>query len=322
MCDCSKGYSDCMRTRGQVDLRPFDPEQERTLHRLRRELRIAHNRNLAIMQNNKEKDLDHEQNEPQRDRNGNNGRNLAPIPFIQPDDSFMLLEEFSLPPTVVQTAIRRPPIKANNFELKSVTLQMLQKIMFHGLPNENPNMYLTNFLEVCYMIKYNGVTEEALRLRLFPLSLGDRAKHWLTSQPPDSITSWNDLVQKFLTKFFPHEKIAQLVQETNTFGQQEGENLAEAWDGFHELLRKCSHHRLTRWMQVHTFYNGLRNATRAVIDASAGGALMKKTTDQAYEILEDVATNTNQWLRDKITPVKAIGGKDNEVLNNLVTHVA
>ena len=59
-----------------------------------------------------------------------------------------------------------------------------------------------------------------------------------------------------------------------------------------------------------------------MIDALAGGALMKKTTDQAYEILEDVATNTNQWLRDKITPVKAIGGIDNEVPNNLVTHVA
>ena len=49
---------------------------------------------------------------------------------------------------------------------------------------------------------------------------------------------------------------------------------------------------------------------------------MKKTTDQAYEILEDAATNTNQWPRDKITPVKAIGGTENEVLNNLVTHVA
>ena len=183
-------------------------------------------------------------------------------------------------------------------------------------------MHLTNFLEVYDMIKYNGVTEVALRLRLFPLSLGDRAKHWLTSQPPDSITTWNDLVQKFLAKFFPPAKIAQLVQEINTFGQLEGENLAEAWDRFHELLRKCPHHRLTRWMQVHTFYNGLRITTRTTIDASTRGALMKKTTDQAYEILEDAATNTNQWPRDKITPVKAISGTDNEVLNNLVTHVA
>ena len=128
-------------------------------------------------------------------------------------------------------------------------------------------------------------------------------------------------MQKFLTKFFPPSKIAQLVQEINTFGQLEGENLAKAWDRFHELLRKCPHHRLTRWMQVHTFYNGLRNATRTMIDASAGGALMKKTTDQAYEILEDAATNTNQWPREKATPVKAVSGTDNEVLNNLINHV-
>ena len=55
-----------------------------------------------------------------------------------------------------------------------------------------------------------------------------------------------------------------------------------------------------------------------MIDPLVGGPLMKKTTDQAYEILEDAATNTNQWPRDKITPVKAIGGTDNEVLSNLV----
>ena len=82
MCDCSQGYSDCMRKRGQVDLHPFDPEPEITLHRLRRELRTTHNRNLAIMQNNEEHNLCHEKNEPQKDRNGNNGRNHAPRPFI------------------------------------------------------------------------------------------------------------------------------------------------------------------------------------------------------------------------------------------------
>ena len=226
VCDCSQGFSERMRRRDLVDLPPFDPEPERTLHRTHREQRTEQIRNLAIMENNEEQDLSIEQNEPHRGRNGNNERNQAPTPFIQPNDPFTLLEEFALPPTVVQTAIRRPPIQANNFELKSVTLQMLQNILFHGLPHENPNMHLTNFLKVCDTIKYNGVTEEALRLRLFPLSLGDRAKHWLTSQPPDSITSWNDLVQKFLTKFFPPSKIGQLVQKINTFGQLEGENLA------------------------------------------------------------------------------------------------
>ena len=120
----------------------------------------------------------------------------------------MLLEEFSLPPMVVQSAIRKPPIQATNFEPKIITLQMLQNIRFHELPSENSNTHLINFIEVCDTVKYNGVIEEALRLRLFSLSLGDRAKHWLMNQPPDSITSWNDLVQKFPTKFLPPSKIA------------------------------------------------------------------------------------------------------------------
>ena len=217
-----------MRRRGQVELLLLDPEPKRTLHRLRREQREAHQRDLATMQNNEEQDKGQEQNELQGGKNGNNGRNYAPRPFIQPDDPFMLLEEFSLPPMVVQFSIQRLLIQVNNFELKTITLQMLQNILFHRLPSENPNMHLTNFIEVCDTIKYNGVTEEVLRLRLFPLSLGDRAKHWLTSQPSDSITLWNNLMQNFLTKFFLPSKIAQLVQKINTFRQLEGENFAEA----------------------------------------------------------------------------------------------
>ena len=75
-------------------------------------------------------------------------------------------------------------------------------------------------------------------------------------------------------------------------------------------------------MQVHTFYNGLSDSTRTVIDASARGALMKKTIDQAYGILEDMATNSNQWPRDRMIPRKAVGGAYMEVLSNLVNHVA
>ena len=135
----------------------------------------------------------------------------------------MLLEEFALPPTVVQSTIQRPPIQANNFELKGVTLQMLHNIQFLGLPSENLNAHLTSFIEVCDTIKYNGVTEEALRLRLFPLSLSNRAKNWLISQTPDSITSWNDLVQKFLTKFFPptrlHSWCKRLTHSNNSRGR-------------------------------------------------------------------------------------------------------
>ena len=153
-------YLECMQRQGHRELLPFDPKPERTLHRLQRETHITH---LEIMQHQVDAGQIHDRDEPQVEQNGQNYRNSTTTPFVQPDNPHMLLEEFSLPPTVVQSAIRQPPIQANNFELKGVTLQMLHNIQFHGLPSENPNAHLTSFIEVCDTVKYNGVTEEALR---------------------------------------------------------------------------------------------------------------------------------------------------------------
>ena len=75
-------------------------------------------------------------------------------------------------------------------------------------------------------------------------------------------------------------------------------------------------------MQVHTFYNGLSDSTRTVIDALVGGTLMNKTTDQAYGILEDMATNSNKCPRERMIRRKAVGGAYTKVLRNFVSHVA
>ena len=120
-------------------------------------------------------------------------------------------------------------------------------------------------------VKYNGVNDDVIRLWLFPFSLKDKAKHWLNSKPPESITTWADLVQKLLAKFFPPAKMTKMRIEINNFAQYERETFYEAWDYYKELLRKCPHHSLLKWMQVHHFYNGL-----------AGGALMSKNEDEAY----------------------------------------
>ena len=64
-----------------------------------------------------------------------------------------------MPLTVVQSVIWRPPIQANNFELKPVVLQLLQGIQFNGLSSKDLNTHLTSFLEIYDMVKYDGVTE-------------------------------------------------------------------------------------------------------------------------------------------------------------------
>ena len=129
----------------------------------------------------------------------------------------MPLRDYALPPFGMQSMIRRPAIQANNFEIKAITLQLIQNIQFMGLPHEDPYTHISNFLEVCDTIKYNGVSDEVICLHLFPSSLKDRAKDWLNSEPPNSITSWNELVKKFLPKFFPLAKTAKMWIEINNF---------------------------------------------------------------------------------------------------------
>jgi len=44
---------------------------------------------------------------------------------------------------------------------------------------EDSNLHPSVFLEVCDMLKLNGVSSDAIRLRLFPFSLRDKARAWL-----------------------------------------------------------------------------------------------------------------------------------------------
>ena len=46
---------------------------------------------------------------------------------------------------------------------------------------------------------------------------------------------------------------------------------------------------------METFYNGLNGVTQGMVDASDGGALLAKTFDEAYEILERISINSCQW---------------------------
>ena len=167
-------------------------------------------------------------------------------------------------------------------------------------------------------MKYNGVSDDAIRLKLFPFSLKEKAKHWLISEPPDSITSWDDLSNKFLARFFSPAKAAKLRIEISSFYQYEGESFYEAWERFKDLLRKCPHHSFTKWMQVHHFYNGLSRPTRTLINASTGGAIMGKNEVEAYQILKNIALNDCQWLVERVASKKPAGVFDLRHVHKLI----
>ena len=77
------------------------------------------------------------------------------------------------------SGIRYQPINANNFELKPALINMAQQNQYGGLLHEDPNVHLATFLEIADAIKMNGVTEDVIRMRLFPFSLRDKVRGWL-----------------------------------------------------------------------------------------------------------------------------------------------
>ena len=72
------------------------------------------------------------------------------------------------------------------------------------------------------------------------------------------------------------------------------ESLYEARERYKELLQKCPHHRIPYCIQLEMFYNGLNAHTRMVVDASANGALLFKSYNEIYEIIERNASNNYQ----------------------------
>ena len=83
--------------------------------------------------------------------------------------------------------------------------------------------------------------------------------------------------------------------------QFDQESMYKAWERYKDLLRKYAHHELPGWLQIQTFYNGLRIESRAMVDATIRGSLMRKMLEGAYGLLDDMALNAFSWNFDRQT---------------------
>jgi len=144
------------------------------------------------------------------------------------------------------------------------------------------------------------VSLEIIKLKLFPFSLKDKAKTWFNFLLKNTIATWNEMANKFLTKYFSPSKATKLRDALTTFTQLESESIYKAWERYKGIIKKVPHHGLPAWLEIQFFYNGLNPNTKIIIDATIGGALMGNERDEAYELLEEMASNSYQWQLDRI----------------------
>ncbi|GJS60393.1 copia protein [Tanacetum coccineum] len=162
-------------------------------------------------------------------------------PIVTMADNRTMAQLLEAPTEGYEDAIVIPEITANNFEIK------------HGLLNLVPN-----------------VPNTSVKLMLFPFSLEGAARIWLEKEPPRSIETWDDLVSKFINKFFPPSKTTNLINEImRIFSKNLMRRFMRLGIVFNDLLRGCPHHGFSELHQLDTFYNALNSIDQRFIELSA-----------------------------------------------------
>nr|GEU46508.1 reverse transcriptase domain-containing protein [Tanacetum cinerariifolium] len=158
---------------------------------------------------------------------------LTPVATMT--DNRTMAEMLRAPTEGCAEAIIVPPILAEQFELKHSLINMMTSEQFFGLKKNNPHDHVR------------------------------AARRWLEKEPPRSITTWDDLVSKFINEFFPPSRTTNLRNEISNFQQKFDESFHEAWERYKDLLR----------------------AYQDSLNAATGGNLLEKSPQDALTIIEN-----------------------------------
>ncbi|GJW64568.1 reverse transcriptase domain-containing protein, partial [Tanacetum coccineum] len=208
-------------------------------------------------------------------------------PIVTMADNRTMAQLLEAPTEGYEDAIVIPEITANNFEIKHGLLNLVQNKQFFGNDKEDPHAHIRYFNKITSTMKIPNVPNTSVKLMLFPFSLEGAARIWLEKEPPRSIETWDDLVSKFINKFFPPSKTTNLRNEITRFQQKFDETFYEAWDRFNDLLRGCPHHGFSELHQLDTFYNALNSNDQDSLNSAAGAKMSTSSSTQA--VSSDVA---------------------------------
>ncbi|XP_071901108.1 uncharacterized protein [Coffea arabica] len=263
----------------------FDPEIEKTARRLTKEAKLRKQQDSTSPSESKQEFVS-------SDSSSESEKEEVHIPRVAMAAP-RTLRELATPNVNQQPLCITFPNTEEAFELKSGLIHLLPT--FRGIAGEDPHKHLKEFHVVCSTMKPQGVTENHIKLKAFPFSLADKAKDWLFYLPSGSITTWEELKRRFLEKFFPASRAANIRKEICGVRQANGEILYEYWERFKQLCASCPHHQIPDQLLIQYFYEGLSPMDRSMLDAASGGALVNKTTDEATLLISTMAENSQQF---------------------------
>ena len=162
-----------MHRKSEAELLPLDTEIERTLKNLRKA--------TCTGDRSMDNQIGRLQTIPEEEEVERPRRPNTMEEFWRP----VIQEEYS--------AVRQPPIEANNFELKPTLITIVHQHQFTSHPSEDPNEHLGRFMRMENTVKLNRVRLDVIKLQLFPFSLRDVAATWFDSLPMGSVNTWEEL---------------------------------------------------------------------------------------------------------------------------------
>ncbi|GKC02938.1 hypothetical protein Tco_0994548 [Tanacetum coccineum] len=92
-------------------------------------------------------------------------------------------------------------IEKSIVEIQGTFVVKIRNDAFNGNDRENAYEHINKFLEIVGLININGLTQDQFRLSIFPVSLAGAAYEWFTKECIGSITTWDNMLEKFILKF-------------------------------------------------------------------------------------------------------------------------
>ncbi|KAL4309029.1 hypothetical protein GQ457_01G016910 [Hibiscus cannabinus] len=140
-----------------------------------------------------------------QDQNPREGHN-PPAPPVRTLQEYLVEDLDGLKPTLTI-----PEFEVEHFELKPIMFDMLNSLgQFGGSSHENTRQHLKSFLEICNSFKIQRVSNDFLKMKLFPYSLRNKAKACL------------------LARFSHNNMTDKLHNEITSFRQEDEKSMYEA----------------------------------------------------------------------------------------------